>query len=559
MVEQRNHTAQHDVDLVVVGAGIGGLTAAIVAADHGLRVLLVERSDQIGGVGAVSGGAAWLPLTRFGAEGNSADSYDQVMRYMDFLAADYGTAAHRQRFAASVADATHYLADHAGVRWSLVKGCVDNFAPWAPGVVENCRLLEVEPIAGRELGPWQGTMRRSPFFPAGLKFAEMRDPSLTVSLGTLIAERRKEDARAVGEGLLSYLIKAALVDREIPVLLNTRADSLITSEGAVKGLRCADGAELFARRGVILATGGYDWNTDDQIEGVPGYGSSAPPIVTGDHLVMAGEIGAAITVFPSVGMHTELGYCLPGEDFEGQPLWRWALYEAARRNSIIVNGDAERFCDETWFFQQQSQLRDFDSVNRRYRNMPAYMIFDQNHRDQVRFGPFAAGRPLPAPFVTSDTLEGLAAQLGLPIDQLTRTVERFNGFCDTGRDEDFGRGEKAIIDLLYPSTDGSSTVLGPVERAPFYAIELNIGGLGSNQAGLRTDPDTVVQHLRGHSIPGLYAIGNAAAHLDFGPVYISGGIIARGIVGGYLAARHAAGVDTPSAAQLISGQTTSPV
>ncbi|MGE2735669.1 FAD-dependent oxidoreductase [Mycolicibacterium vaccae] len=537
------NVAQHDVDLAVVGTGIGGLTAAIVAADHGLRVLLIERSDRLGGVGAVSGGAAWLPLTRFGAEGNAGDSYEQVMDYLNFLSAGHGTTAHRERFAASVADATHYLADQAGVQWSLVKGCVDNYAPWAPGVVPNCRMLEVEPIDGTELAEWQELTRRSPFFPPGLKFSEMRDPgSLSESLGALIAQRRDTDARAAGEGLLAYLVKAALVDRGIPVLLNTRADSLITADGRVSGLRCDDGTEIRAARGVVLATGGYDWNTANQIETSPGFSSSAPAVVTGDHLVMAGEIGAAITVLPTVGMHTQLGYSLPTEEYEGKPLWRWALYEAAARHSIIVNDQGERFCDETWFFQQQDQLRDFDSVNRRYRNVPAYLIIDQNHRDQTRFGPYAAGRPLPEPFVTSDSLEGLAEQLGLPADRLLETVHRFNGFCQNGKDEDFGRGDKALIDFLYPSSDGSSTVLGPIERGPFYAIELTLGGLGSNNAGLQTDPDTVVQHVRGRSIDGLYAVGNAAAHLDFGPVYVSGGIIARCIVGGYLAGLHAAGV-----------------
>lgn len=537
--------AKHSVDLAIVGTGVGGLTAAIVAADLGLQVVLVERSGMVGGVGAVSGGAAWLPLTRFGAVGNPEDSDDDVSAYMKFLSAGYGTDAHRKRFVANVAAATHYLADMAGVQWTLVKDCVDNFAPWAPGVVPNCRLLEVAPIAGTELGPWQSLTRRSPFFPAGLTFSEMRDPSSApASLATVIAERRKHDTRAAGEGLLAYLVKAALAERGIPVLLNSRADSLITSAGRVTGLRCDNGTEVTAKAGVILATGGYDWAPTNQIEDAPGFSSSTPPIVTGDHLVMAGEIGAASVTLPPVGMHTQLGYRLHDEAYESEPHWRWALYEAAVSNSIIVNAEAERFCDETWFFQQQSKLLEFDSVNRRYRNLPAYLIFDQRHRDRCRFGPFAAGRPLPPPFVTSDTLEDLAQQLGLPADRLVSTVERFNGFCEQGRDQDHGRGDKDLVDFLYPSVAGSSSVLGPVSQAPFYAIELNIGGLGSNNAGLQTDADGVVQHLRKRAIPGLYAVGNAAAHLEFGPVYVSGGIIGRAVVSGYLAAHHAAGVAT---------------
>jgi 3-oxosteroid 1-dehydrogenase len=534
-----------EVGFAVVGAGVGGLAAAIVAADAGLRVVIVERSAKLGGVGGVSGGGVWAPLTRYGAAANPDDSARQVRDYLEFVAAGYGTPAHRARFVEAGPDAVHYLADRAGVRWSLVDGHLDNYHPWAPGSVPNCRFLEVEPLPGAELGEWQHRTQRCQFFPAGLTFAEMRVPAdAPAPLGGLLAERGAQDARACGEGLLAYLIKAALVDRGIPVLTSTRADSLIVGDGRVIGLRAfgTDGeVTVHASRGVLLATGGYDWNTGDQQEGVPAYGSSCPPTVTGDHLVMAGEIGAEITVLPPVGLHTQLGYTIPGEEYEGAPLWRWALYEAGQRHTIIVNDRAERFCDESWFFHEQSRIREFDPVRRRYTNLPAYLIFDQNHRDRTRFGPYLAGRDLPdEPFVRADTLGGLAAALGLPAEALSETVRRFNGYCAVGRDQDFGRGGKELMTFLYPSPDSGNPVLGPIERGPFYGVELQAGGLGANQAGLRTDDNAVVQHLRGRAIEGLYAVGNAAAHLDFGPSYISGGLIARGLVWAYVAARHAA-------------------
>jgi 3-oxosteroid 1-dehydrogenase len=536
----------HEVDFAVVGTGVGGLTGAIVAADAGLRVLILERSAKLGGVAGVSGGGVWVPLTRYGAAVNPDDSARHALDYLEFVAAGYGTRAHRARFVESGADAVHYLADRAGIRWSLIDGHLDNYHPWAPGSVPHCRFLEVEPLPGVQLGEWQHRTQRCQFFPPGLTFAEMRVPAdAPAPLGRLLAERGAQDARTCGEGLLAYLIKAALVDRRIPVLTNTRADSLIVEGCRVTGLRALgpDGDEVTVRApgGVLLATGGYDWNAGDQQEGVPGFGSSCPPTVTGDHLVMAGEIGAEITVLPPVGLHTQLGYTIPGEEYEGAPLWRWALYEAGQRHSIIVNDRAQRFCDESWFFHEQSRIREFDPVGRRYPNLPAYLIFDQNHRDRTRFGPYLAGRELPdKPFVRSDTLSGLASALGLPPGALSSTVERFNSHCATGRDDDFGRGGKELMTFLYPSPDDGNPVLGPIGRGPFYGLELQAGGLGANQAGLRTDENAVVQHLRGRPIEGLYAVGNAAAHLDFGPSYISGGLIARGLVWAYVAARHAA-------------------
>ncbi|AMO63846.1 3-oxosteroid 1-dehydrogenase [Mycolicibacterium phlei] len=151
-----------EVDLVVVGAGAPGLTAAVTAADAGLDVLILERADKVGGVAGVSGGAVWLPLTRFGA---APDTREQVLAYLDFLAAGYGTRAHRERFADASPAVAHYLADQAGVKWRAVEGHVDNFHPWAPGTVVNSRMLEVEPIPGAELGEWQSRTIRSQLFP----------------------------------------------------------------------------------------------------------------------------------------------------------------------------------------------------------------------------------------------------------------------------------------------------------------------------------------------------------------------------------------------------------
>jgi hypothetical protein len=261
---------------------------------------------------------------------------------------------------------------------------------------------------------------------------------------------------------------------------------------------------------------------------------------------MAAEIGAAITVLPPLGIHTEFGYAIPGEKFEGEQLWRWALYEAGSPHAVIVNDQAERFCDESWFYHQQPLLREFDPVLRRYTNLPAFLIFDQNHRDQTPFGPYPPGTELPSdPFVRSETLAGLAAKLGLDAGRLNNTVSRFNQYAATGVDEQFGRGSKSFVQgFLLPAPEGRVAGLGPIERAPFYGLKLDIGGLGANQAGLHTDDNAVVQHVRGRPIQGLYAVGNAAAHLEFGPSYVSGGLIARGLTWGYIAARHAADVNS---------------
>jgi hypothetical protein len=256
---------------------------------------------------------------------------------------------------------------------------------------------------------------------------------------------------------------------------------------------------------------------------------------------MAGEIGARSVTLPPIGMHTEFGFHAPGEEYEGAPLWRWLLVEMA--HAIAVNEAGERFCDEAFFYDQQARLREFDSERRRYRNLPAFMIFDQNHREKTQFGPYPPGAPLPEPpFERADTLDELAAKLGIDSAGLRRSVDRFNQFVDVGRDDDFGRGSKAFNGFIFLSAEGQNSMLGRIERGPFYGLRLQIGGLGANSTGLHIDENARVQHLRGRPIEGLYAAGNAAAHTDFGPVYLSGGLMARGLLWGYVAAKHAATV-----------------
>ncbi len=547
-----------DADFVVVGTGIGGVTAAIVAADAGLDVVLVERADKVGGVSGVSGGLVWMPLTRY-AEGQG-DSAEAVDTYLEAVAAGYSDPELRRRYLDAGPEAVHYLADHAGVRWVRAEGHVDNFYGFAEGAWHS-RALDVEPFEAVELGEWRERTLRSQFFGGGVNMNEVRAWGGLGSVPNwdfgLMADRMGRDARTWGEGVMGYLLKAALIDRGIPVLLETRVDALLTDGDAVVGV-VADGpngrVEIRGRAGVLLATGGYDWNTTNTIESVPAFGSSCPPFVTGDHLVMAGEVGAHTITLPPVGLHTEFGFHVPGEEYEGAPLWRWLLVEAAQAHSIMVNDQGRRFCDESFFYNQQARLREFDTERRRYTNLPAYLIFDQDHRESVQFGPFPPGADLPEPpFVKADSLPELAAKLGIDAAGLTETVERFNGFCAAGADDDFGRGSKPFVSFVFLSPEGRNSMLGPVARGPFYGLQMQIGGLGANATGLHIDRNAQVQHVRGRPIPGLYAAGNAAAHTDLGPTYLSGGLMSRGLLWGYVAAQHAAATLKSSATLAESG------
>jgi 3-oxosteroid 1-dehydrogenase len=552
MVSERAHATspRWDVtaDLVVVGSGIGGLVAAITAYDLGLSVAVVERSDKVGGVTGVSGGLIWVPLTRDVPAGS--DSRDAVIRYLEHCAAGFAEPALRDRIVDVGPVAVHYLTDKANIPWQLVPGKPDCFWPWVPGSAASGRTLETAPLAGSELGQWQHRTHRSVSHSIGMTLSELKmsgGMSGSALSTTESVTRRRDDVRTLGEGLVGHLIKAALIDRDIPALTETRAERLVVSGGAVTGVQAvADGkaVAIRARRGVLLATGGYDWDTSRSPEVLSPYLSAAPPIVTGDHLVMAAEIGAAMKVLPPLGLHLNLGYTLPGEQYEGRPMARSVMFEVAQPHAILVNDAGARFCDESFFVYEEARLRAFDPIKRRYTNLPAFVIFDQQHRDRTAFGNIGPGQQLAEPpFVKGNSVAELASRLHVDVAGLESTVSRFNEMCATGVDDDFGRGSKPATRDMYGALDAAANpLLGPLSVGPFYGLEVSPAGLGVNHGGLHINEDAQVLHVRGHAINGLYAAGNAAAHTDYGPVYLSGATNARGLIWGYIAARHAARV-----------------
>jgi 3-oxosteroid 1-dehydrogenase len=188
-------------------------------------------------------------------------------------------------------------------------------------------------------------------------------------------------------------------------------------------------------------------------------------------------------------------------------------------------------------------LQHFEGRTRQLKNSPCFLIVDQEYRDNYMLGGVVPGQDIPEGFgVKADTLGELAAKLDIDADGLEQTVARFNEFAHSGKDLDFQRGEFPWSNKNWGDVRVTPNPnLGTVERAPFYGVRMTVVGVGVNNTGLLTDPNGNVRHVRGHVIPGLYAVGNAAAFVDCMRGYQSGYPNARGLVFGYLAARHAAG------------------
>jgi 3-oxosteroid 1-dehydrogenase len=332
-----------------------------------------------------------------------------------------------------------------------------------------------------------------------------------------MAEREESDLRGLGVGLVSHFLKA-LLRLGVEPRLGCAARHLIVEQGRVTGIETDDGERIAARKGVVLASGGYESNPNlvQQFEALPGWRSQFPPSLTGDGLLMAQEAGAAIGLLRA-NLTLFLGYTVPGDP----PFLRLAgIIELFSPHTMVVNRAGQRFADEAYFQNMVPSLLRFDPPTHRYPNLPCFLVFD--HQFVERFG------AVPGWFARAGTVEDLAAKLGIDATGLAATVQRFNGFARAGKDEDFHRGEAAWN--LAKDMKGS---LGTIERAPYYGIELHPSGVSS--AGIAADEFGRALHVRGDPIPGLYVSGNAAARTEYGAGYQLGHSLTSAMTFSYLA------------------------
>jgi 3-oxosteroid 1-dehydrogenase len=540
-----------EADFVAVGSGLAGLGAAIVAHDAGGRAVVLEKARKLGGICAYSGGEVFVPNNHLQHAAGIVDSREEGLRYLRFLAAGYEDPGLQATLVDAGVEAVRWFGEHAGVRWKLIQGFPDYYYPTAPGTLAAGRYLEVELIAGATLGEWQKKTFLSPHVPIGITHDELFEWGGFTGVMrwdfAVLGQRIAEDKRGFGPGMMAYFVKAAMIDRKIPAYLETAVRELVVDDGAVLGVRATREGKDFlvrAKKGVLLGTGGYDWHPSlpRSFEQLPEWNSMCQPTVEGDGFTMATEHGAGIAAVPPNNLGLFFGYRIPGEEHEGKPLWRGS-WDGGFPHAIWVNAAGQRFADESFYRDYQPKVRAWDGVHQTQPNFPPYLIFDSNFREKYPLGRFLPTQDLPPALVKrAPSLRELATQLGIDVDGLEATVARFNELAAEGVDHDFGRGTYPWAAMMTgDAKKGGNPNLGPLEKPPFYGLPLRVVSAGINAAGLRVNAHAQVMHVRGRPIAGLYAAGNAAAPLDIGAGYQSGLSNLRGLVGGWLAARHALG------------------
>ncbi len=514
-----------EVDILAAGSSSGGLVGAIVGHDLGLKAMVIEKADALGGGTALSGGIIWIPNNHHMAKAGLSDSREEALTHMRLISQGRSVEERTISFLDNGPKMLEYIEAHTPLKMIIMPRYPDYRAELPGGKLQGRYLLP------NPLGMATALAMAEKQYPF---LDKVRKPPVSLNLGL------PEGVWAGGRTLIGPLVWACL-ERDIPVMNNVRARNLIMENGCVVGLRAERNGKDFlvkVNKAVLLATGGFEWNQAMNKQFIQGdVFPFTNPQNEGDGHIMGMEIGAAVALMDhTVRLPT---IRVQDEQIDGQPLYRLFLTSCGKPGDIIVNRNGERCCNESFYIDMGRAFCELDIRKSELTNPPMYWIADQRHRKKYHCGPLSPGQSAEnAEWLTqANTIRELAEKLGLPADTLEKTVERFNTHAKDGNDPEFHRGETAYDRVNGDPNHEPNPSLAPLTKAPFYGVRIYPGTAG-NQGGLVTNANAQVINVRGEVIPGLYATSNTAAHLGIGAGYNSGFFNGRSMTFGYVAARH---------------------
>ncbi|MFZ0832235.1 MAG: FAD-dependent oxidoreductase [Mycobacterium sp.] len=525
----------NEVDVVVLGSGGAGLTAALTAAVEGASVEVYEKAPTIGGTTAVSGGIVWIP-----AHNRMPDrelSVEDAMSYLRAQSLGFMDDDLVETFVRTGPVMLDFLEAQTDLRFEIAAGFPD-YKPELPGgQPSGGRSLNAGPYDLSALGEWSD---RITSFPPD--FSNVGIDAETRARIHAVAEGQDADVCVAGTALIAGLTKG-LLDRGVVPHTNARAIDLIADALGVTGVRIElsdKTIQVHAHRGVILACGGFEW--DSSLVGAflrgPMHGAVSPPVNTGDGLRMAMAHGADLANMGEAWWVPIVQ--IPGDTIDGKPRSRSVRLERTRPRSIILNRAGRRFVNEAGEYNSMAGAFHYLDPRAGYVNDPAWIVFDSLHLKRYGFLGVEPEGPVPDWFCPSADLTELGDKTGIDPDGLAHTIDEWNRNVADGADPDFGRGSSAYDG--YWGDERASTpagkTLGPIDTAPYYAVPVSVGAMGT-KGGPRTDRDGRVLHVRGVAISGLYAVGNAMAGVTGKAYGGAGGTLGPALVFG-LRAGHAA-------------------
>ena len=527
-------------DVVVIGSGSAGLSAALSAHHHGAETLVLERSDKLGGTSAVSGGLPWIPNNSHIGEVGGHDSREEALTYLRRLSLGKMDDALCEIYVDTAAHVIRFL--EAETELQFVALTIPDYHPELEGGKVG-RSLTARLFPAGELGELRPALRMSPHFPVPVSLADVADGKTNLLDPLVIADRMAKDLVGTGHALMAGLIKSAK-DRGIVMRRGVRARELVIENGVVVGLLAEEDGKTLrigARRGLVIASGGFEWSSElvrDFLYG-PEPAPLSPPFNEGDGLRMAIDAGAELGNMSEAWYHATMR--IPGEEYEGRQLNRLTSAERHNPGAIIVNAKGKRFVNEALSYHDVClAMRALDPEAFDFPNARAWVIVHRGYLERYTFLTRMPGDPIPRWLARADTVRGLADVIGVDADGLEETVARFNAHAAKGVDPDFHRGESAYGRYYGDQErEGPFQTLGPLDQAPYYACELRIGTIGT-RGGPRVNGRAEVRSNRGGIVPGLYAAGNAMASFTGMSYPGAGGTIGPALTFGHIAGRSAA-------------------
>jgi 3-oxosteroid 1-dehydrogenase len=527
--------------VIVAGSGASGLVAALAAAAAGADVLVLERAELLGGTTALGGGRVWVPANHLPE--NAGDSAEAARIYLGGLfPAEY--AHMTEAFLANAPAMARFVEERSPHRFAACPAYPD-YHPERAGATAGGRCLDMVLADLTTMAPLARQVRVPPgYLPmTHAEWEGWRYPNRFDWM--LLRQRDAAGLRANGVALAAALVDGVLAAGG-RIETGARLTEVTTGpDGAVTGAVIERGGaiEQVPAAAVVLATGGFDWDAGLRGAHHPAAqrATAAAPGNTGDALRIARALGAA-TDNLGEGWWMPM-MAVPGEEVDGTPYPRSLIRERSVPRQIMVNAAGRRFTDEASPYNEVGKAMhradDGDCPND-----PAYLIFDEEFTRRYSLPGFSSGA-VPAWLPRAESLGGLAALIGVDADGLERTVDRWNKACADGTDPDFGRGGN-VYDRYGGDPDARPAPnLGPIAEPPFYAARVLAGTIGT-KGGPVTDATATVLTEAGDPVRGLYAVGNAAAFWTGDAYPAPGATLGIGMTMGYIAGRHAAGVQPAS-------------
>ncbi|MDB5971973.1 MAG: FAD-dependent oxidoreductase [Hydrocarboniphaga sp.] len=559
-----------EYDVIVVGSGAGGMTAALCAKQQGLSALVIEKDVLFGGTSAVSGGGIWIPNNHDIAPNGGSDSFEEALTYLKHLIGDATPIEKIEAYLQHAPQMVQYIGVHFDLPYHSVVKYPDYYSD-QPGGKDGWRSMEPFEIDAARLGDDYERMRAA--YPGTMLMGRIsmnqveahtlfsRGPGwvwlmlkMFTKYWTDFRWRRKtpRDRRlTLGQALVARL-RLAMKKNQVPLQLETGMESLIQQPSPdgdrVVGIvvnRQGRKLRYKARRGVMLACGGFESNQAMREQYLPHptstAWSAAPPINHGDGIRAGQSLGAALR-------HMNLVWGSPTVRKPGTPQQITLFVERGMPGCVAINQQGRRFVNEAAAYPDFLDAMYADQA-RGNQAAPCWLVFDATFRYKYPMGIFLPGQIEPDSrlpkdwldqvYYRADTLTELSKKIGVDPAELAKTVAAMNRYASTGVDTQFGKGSTPIDRYYSDPSVKPNTCLGPIVKAPFYAVKLDAGDIGT-KGGLVTDVNARVLREDGSVIEGLYATGNTTAAV-MGPKYPgAGATLGPAMTFGYLGAMHMA-------------------